>query len=67
MNEGADTIFIWGLTDAEIVALPDERFYVAIVHAANTSPKRTDGPGWDALGVRDIRALLGEDWEFYAE
>jgi hypothetical protein len=47
--------------------LPDERFYVAIVHAANTSPKRTDGPGWDALGVRDIRALLGEDWEFYAE
>jgi hypothetical protein len=66
MNEGADTVFVWNLNDTNIVALPDHSFYVATVHADNTSRKRTEGPGWRTRSTEEIRRLLDDtDWLFY--
>ena len=65
MNEGADTVYVWGLHDAKVLPLADHRFLVAIVHSGNTSPKKTDGFCWQTLPAEEIRQLLSEDWQFY--
>lgn len=65
MNEGADTVFVWGLRDAEILAHVRYDFYVGLVHAANTSPKRTHDPAWHSIPVPTIYGLLEADRAFY--
>ena len=66
MNEGADTIYVWNLRDAHVVALENHTFYIATVHAHNTSRKRTDTSGWRPLASLEIRRLLNDgDWSFY--
>jgi hypothetical protein len=65
MNEGADTVFVWGLEDAEVVAHARHDFYVGVVHAANTSPKRTHDPAWHPVPVQKIYGMLEADWSFY--
>jgi predicted O-methyltransferase YrrM len=65
MNEGADTVFVWGLQDATIVAHTRHDFYVGLVHPANTSPKRTQDPAWRAVPVQTIYGLLAADCSFY--
>lgn len=63
MNEGADTVFVWNLHGVDVVAHPEHRFYVAIVHATNTSIKKTDDPLWHPLPGPQVRSLMGEeDW-----
>ena len=65
MNEGADTVFVWGLRNARVQALSNHAFYVAVIHVRNTSPKRTNTFGWRPLAVNTIENLLGGDLEFY--
>jgi predicted O-methyltransferase YrrM len=65
MNEGADTIFVWGLRDAEVLAHGRHDFYVGVVHPANTSPKRTHDPAWHPVPVQAISDLLAADYSFY--
>jgi len=65
MNEGADTVFVWGLRGINVVAHPNHDFYVGLVHARNTSPKRTNGGGWHALPVECVRDLVKDDWNYY--
>jgi predicted O-methyltransferase YrrM len=66
MNEGADTVFVWGLHgDARVLALSDHRCLVGMIHQHNTSPKRTDGAGWRPLPTEEIHNLLGTDLSFY--
>ncbi len=68
MNEGADTVFVWGLNgDARVLALSDHRCLVGIIHPHNTSPKRTDGAGWRPLPTEQIHDLLGTDISFYRD
>jgi len=66
MNEGEDTVFVWHLKNANVVALPDPTFYVATLHAHNTSPKRIRGPFWHPFPMEEIRRLIGADWDFYS-
>jgi len=66
LNEGADTVFVWGLHDATVASLPNHDFYVGIVHPRNTSPKRTGGYGWHPLPVERIHDLLNRDLSFYS-
>ncbi len=61
MNEGADTVFVWGLQDANIVAHADNRFYLAIVHPGNTSPKRINDPSWQPRSLSQVQSLMGDD------
>jgi predicted O-methyltransferase YrrM len=66
LNEGADTVFVWGLRDAVVMTLPNHDFYVALVHPRNTSPKRLGGYGWHAVSVERIHDLLNKDLTFYS-
>jgi predicted O-methyltransferase YrrM len=66
MNEGADTVFVWGLNgDARVLALSDHRWLVGMIHSHNTSPKRTDGADWHPLPAEEIHDLLGTDISLY--
>jgi O-antigen biosynthesis protein len=65
LNEGWDTVFVWGLTGANVLPLPDHTFYIGTVHPHNSSPKKTDSLGWHAFPVEEIRRILRDDWSFY--
>ena len=67
LNEGDDTVFVWGLNDAHIVALSNNRCLVAMIHSRNTSPKRTDGAAWRPLPPEEVRNLLAKDCSFYED
>lgn len=67
MNEGADTVYVWSLRNAKILALPDNSFYIGIVHPKNTSRKRTGDPRWHPYSSQGIRDLMQADWAFYQD
>jgi len=60
----SDTTFIWNHDLHNSVALPDHEFYVAIIHARNTSPKDCNGSYWSSCGA-DVREIVGADFRFY--
>ncbi len=66
LQVGEDTRFLWSRA-ARAVILTDLTCYVALVHAGNTSPKRTDDSYWHPHPAEEVRRLLGEDWAFYAQ
>jgi hypothetical protein len=51
LNVGEDTRFQWTARPKHIQTLPDERFFVALIHPYNTSPKRTHDGRWQAQNV----------------
>ena len=63
--KGEDTRFIWNSKAMNAVIVPDHSFYVALVHAANTSQKIVNGPYWHPHPVEEIYRLLGSDLAFY--
>jgi glycosyltransferase involved in cell wall biosynthesis len=65
LNVGEDTRFVWSTPATRLLALPDQTFYVALVHPGNTSPKRTSDQRWRPYPAGEMRALLGADWKFY--
>jgi O-antigen biosynthesis protein len=62
---GEDTRFVWGATSARVCDLVEPSLCVATVHAANTSPKTTDGCYWLPRPVEEVYGLLGDDLHFY--
>lgn len=66
-NEGADTMWVWGLKNAAICAMPDHTFYISIIHSKNTSPKRTNQPRWHPFSTQEISNLMRDDLAFYAD
>lgn len=66
LNVGEDARFVWGAHVRHMLALRDETFYVALIHAGNTSPKRTNDVWWHAASPDEIRRLMGEDIGAYA-
>jgi hypothetical protein len=64
-NEGADTVFVWGLADTPVVSLSNSRWLVGIVHSCNTSPKRTGDPAWHPLPTEEVCTLLASDISLY--
>jgi glycosyltransferase involved in cell wall biosynthesis len=65
INEGEDTLFLWSLSDRQMLALSNPSFFVATVHAGNTSPKRTQTPGWNSINQTVIAAVIGADFGAY--
>jgi glycosyltransferase involved in cell wall biosynthesis len=65
LNVGEDTRFVWSQAPKRLTALPDNTFYVAVIHDGNTSPKRTTDSRWQPFPVDHIRRLLGQDLAFY--
>ena len=61
---GEDTRFLWSQPLDRAVALPDYRFYVAMIHAQNTSRKETRGVYWQRW-TGDLRTVMGDDLDSY--
>jgi glycosyltransferase involved in cell wall biosynthesis len=64
---GEDTRFVWNRPAKRLLALTDTTFYVAVIHPANTSPKRIADKRWRPHLAAEIRRLIGPDWAFYAD
>jgi hypothetical protein len=62
---GEDTRFVSNARIGTPLLLPDHRFFVGVVHAGNTSPKRTTGSNWRLQPLAEIGAVLGSDLAFY--
>lgn len=65
LNIGEDTKFVWTEPHGKILALPDFKFYVAMIHPANTSPKSLSDSWWRAWQGENAQTLLSADWDFY--
>ena len=61
VNEGEDTLWIARIVGARILPLSRTDFFIARIHAANTSPKHTDGPWWTRRDSATVREMLGRD------
>lgn len=59
--DAEDTAFIASVPEESIVNLLNNRFYVATVHAGNTSRKVTGDPGWQTIPPTTIRTRISED------
>jgi glycosyltransferase involved in cell wall biosynthesis len=59
---GEDNLFAGAARPGEIHVMPDNRFFVARVHSANTSPKQVRDPRWRPYDVAIVRELVGETW-----
>jgi predicted O-methyltransferase YrrM len=62
---GEDTRFIWEAPERSLLALPDNSFFVGMVHSGNTSPKNTNGSRWHPYPNTGIHELLRADLDFY--
>lgn len=65
INIGEDSRFLWAEPNVRVHVLADHDFLVAIVHAGNTSPKRTASTSYQAQAVTVVKRLLGEDLAAY--
>jgi len=66
LDEGEDTRWVWALPAGAIAAIPDPGLYAALVHAGNTSRKRTSEARWHPIPLDVVREPMGESWRFYA-
>jgi glycosyltransferase involved in cell wall biosynthesis len=65
INIGEDTRFIWNSSSKKMLALDNQAFYVALIHAANTCPKRTQDARYQSFPAAAIHQLLGPELQFY--
>jgi len=62
---GEDVRFVWGAESSRAAVTPDHTYHVALLHAANASPKNVSGPYWRPHPVAEIHRILGADLAFY--
>jgi glycosyltransferase involved in cell wall biosynthesis len=65
-NFGEDTRFIWKKPLGNAVILPDFKFYIAMIHSKNTSPKSLSPPCWKPWPADEVQNLMKEDWNWYS-
>jgi len=62
MNVGEDTQFAAAAQPDQVCVLEDNRFFISLVHATNTSPKQVRDPRWQSRPVEIITAITRGDW-----
>jgi glycosyltransferase involved in cell wall biosynthesis len=62
---GEDTRFVWDPRAGKPLVLPDHRFFAALIHPGNSSPKTTQGTYWQPRPLDEVHSLLGSDWVRY--
>jgi len=67
LNVGEDNAFVWGLPEASVLPLADFDFYVALLHAGNTSLKLIEPTRWAPADAQGIVRMLGPDAGRYVE
>jgi glycosyltransferase involved in cell wall biosynthesis len=63
---GMDALFVWAAPPQAVLALPQPRFAVHLIHGTNVSPKSPHGSWWSDHPVGEIQQLMGDDWKYYA-
>ena len=58
VSVGEDSRFVWSNLHKRVLPLADQRFFVGMVHAGNTSTKRTRGSRWVPYPAASVRELL---------
>ncbi|HJZ54819.1 MAG TPA: glycosyltransferase family 2 protein [Gemmataceae bacterium] len=61
---GSDTVFVWNQPLDTAAFLPDYRYYVAVIHPGNTSPKLLSHALWTRWEA-NVEHLIGDDMPFY--
>jgi glycosyltransferase involved in cell wall biosynthesis len=62
---GEDARFLWNQNNWKVAVLPDYRFYLAMIHPANTSPKMCTDPYWSRW-PEDPRSIMGDLFDLYS-
>ncbi len=65
VDVGEDTRFLWAGHGPRILALPDNHFYVGLIHGGNTSTKHTSDPRWQPRPADLLHGVLGTDLASY--
>lgn len=66
IQRASDTKFIWSQKLDSYRVLEDYRFYIAMIHNHNTSPKNTNNGLWKPYPIAEIKSILSRDWDFYS-
>lgn len=61
---GEDSRFLWKQPHGKLTVLPDYRFYVAMIHPENTSPKVCGDPYW-TQSPENPRSIMGDVLDLY--
>ena len=67
VSVGEDNLFVWSDYPKKVIELDNHNFYVAMVHPGNTSPKLITPDLWHPRPADEIRNLMGDDFELYAQ
>ncbi|WP_433727407.1 glycosyltransferase [Actinoplanes sp. CA-051413] len=59
LSVGEDTAFIWGPGRFVVLPLHDPSLVIGIIHAHNSSPKITTGPGWSPAPTAAVTRIVG--------
>ncbi|ETT24121.1 glycosyl transferase family 2 [Rhodococcus rhodochrous ATCC 21198] len=60
VRQGEDTRFVWSSRSIRVHTIERLDLYVATIHQANTSAKRTSGSRWVSVPIDEILAVMGE-------
>jgi glycosyltransferase involved in cell wall biosynthesis len=63
---GEDAAFVGALEPGDVTALPDDGWYVALIHAGNTAPKNLADPRWSEVAIGEVADRIHADGAFYA-
>ncbi|MBC8029001.1 MAG: glycosyltransferase [Pyrinomonadaceae bacterium] len=61
---GEDSAFVWQHAE-RLSVMADSSFYVALIHAGNTSAKRLSDVRWARESLDEVNKLIGLDRDFY--
>jgi glycosyltransferase involved in cell wall biosynthesis len=67
VSTGEDTRFIRDQPSGTVFSDSDDGLLVAILHGRNSHTKQTSSLGWQPMPLQEVRTLLGDDWERYAQ
>ena len=65
ISEGEDVAFLRATSEAAVLSLDQDTFYVGTIHARNASVKRTESAGWVRWPEDLVKQALGDDWPAY--
>jgi glycosyltransferase involved in cell wall biosynthesis len=63
---GEDAAFVAGLDPRRLLALPDDGWYVALLHDGNSAPKHLADPRWAPASMDEVARRIEPDRFFYA-
>ncbi len=67
INVGEDARFLWNDPSQRMLALADNSFFVAFIHAHNVDPKRVHNAWWHPHPTEAVKTLMGDAFDTYAQ